>query len=67
MAQAIFLDLRDGGSKGRGLMKLWLITRGMAISLRLTGGRTGTLAFQPLVMGYIGFISFDGLIHLLWS
>ena len=38
MARAIFLDLRDGGSKGRGLMKSQLITRGMAISLRLTGG-----------------------------
>ena len=67
MARAIFLNLRDGGSKGRGLMKSRLITRGMAISLQLTVGRTGTLAFQPLVTGYIGFISFDGLIHLLWS
>ena len=67
MARAIFLDLRDGGSKGHGLMESWLITRGMAISLRLTGGQTGTLAFQPLVTGYISFISFDGLIHLLWS
>ena len=67
MARAIFLDIRDGGSKGRGLMKSWLIARGMASSLQLTGGRTGTLAFQPLIMGYIGFIFFDSLIHLLWS
>ena len=67
MARAIFLSFRDGGSKGRGLMKSWLIARGMASSLWLTGGQTGTLAFQPLIMGYIGFISFDSLIHLLWS
>ena len=67
MARAIFLDLRDGGSKGSGLMKSRLIARGMVSSLQLTGGQTGTLAFQPLIMGYIGFISFEGLIHLLWS
>ena len=67
MAWAIVLNLRDGGSKSHGLMKLRLIARGMASSLRLTGGRTGTLAFKPLIMGYVGFISFDSLIHLLWS
>ena len=67
MARAIFLNLRDGGSKGLGLMKLRLIARGMASSLWLTGRRTGTLAFQPLITGYVGFISLDGLIHLLWS
>ena len=53
MARAIVLNLRDGGSKSRGLMESQLITRGMASSLWLTGGRTGTLAFEPLIMGYV--------------
>ena len=38
MARAIVLNLRDGGSKSRGLMESWLIARGMASSLQLTGG-----------------------------
>ena len=67
MARAIVLNLRDGSSKSCGLMKSRLIARGMASSLRLTGRRTGTLAFKPLITGYVGFISFDSLIHLLWS
>ena len=67
MALAIVLNLRDGGSKSCGLMKSWLVTRGMASSLWLIGGRTGTFAFEPLFMGYIGFVSFNSLIHLLRS
>ena len=38
MARAIVLNLRDGGSKSCGLMESWLLTRGMASSLWLTGG-----------------------------
>ena len=48
-------------------MESWLVARGMASGLWLTGGQTGTLAFEPLIMGYVGFISLDSLIHLLWS
>ena len=33
----------------------------------LTGGRTGTFTFEPLIMGYVGFVSFNSLIHLLRS
>ena len=67
MARAIILNLRDGGHKSRGLMESRLIARGLASSLWLGGGRTGTLALKPLIMGYIGFVPFDCLIHLLWS
>ena len=67
MTRAIVLNLRDGGSKSRGLVELRLVARGMASSLWLAGGRTGTLAFKPLIVGYIGLVSFKGLIHLLRS
>ena len=39
----------------------------MARDLWLTGGRTGTFTLKPLIMGYIGFISFNSLVHLLRS
>ena len=67
MAWAVVLNLWDGGSKSRGLMKSWLVTRGMASGLWLTGRRAGTFTFEPLIVGYIGFVSFDSLIHLLRS
>ena len=67
MAWAVVLNLRDGGSKSRGFMKSWLVTRGMASGLWLTGRQTGTFAFKPLITSYIGFISFNSLIHLLRS
>ena len=67
MTWTVILNPRDGGSKSRGPVESWLVVRGMASGLWLTGGRTGTLAFEPLIMGHIGFISFDSLIHLLWS
>ena len=38
MAWAVVLNLRDGGSESRGLMKSRLATRGMARGLWLTGG-----------------------------
>ena len=67
MAWAVILNLRDGGSKSRGLMKSRLVTRRMASGPWLTGGQTGTFAFEPLIMGYVGFVSFNSLIHLLRS
>ena len=66
-AWAIVLSLRDSGHKSRGFMKLWLVTRGVASGLWLTGRQAGTFTFEPLITGYIGFISFDSLIHLLRS
>ena len=38
MAWAVILNLRDGGSESRGLVKLRLVTRGMASGLWLAGG-----------------------------
>ena len=48
-------------------MKSRLVTRGVARGLWLTGRRAGTFTFEPLITGYIGFVSFDSLIHLLKS
>ena len=67
MDWAVFLNLRDGGSKSCGLVKSWLVTRGMASGVWLAGGRTGTFAFEPLITGYVGFVSLNSLIHLLRS
>ena len=66
-AWAVILSLRDCGSKSCGFMKSWLVTRDVASGLRLTGRRAGTLTFEPLIMSYIGFISFNSLIYLLRS
>ena len=41
------------------------LTRGVASGLLLTGGQTGTLTFQPLVVCHVCLIFLDGLIHLL--
>ena len=67
MAWAIVLNLRDCGSKSCGFMKSWLVTRGVASGLWLTGRRAGTLTFEPLIISYIFFVSFNSLIHLLRS
>ena len=67
MVWAIVLNLRDGGSKSRGLMESRLVTRGMTRGLWLTGGRTGTFTLEPLIIGYVGFVSFNSLVHLLRS
>ena len=48
-------------------MESRLIARGLASSLWLSGGQTGTLALKPLITGYVGFVLFDCLIHLMWS
>ena len=64
-ARAVILRLSDCGSKSRGFMESRLVTQGMASGLQLTGGQAGTLAFEPLIMSYIGLIPLDGLIHLL--
>ena len=65
VARAVILRLRDCGSKSHGFMESRLVTRGVASGLQLTGGRAGTLTFEPLIMGYIGLVPLDGLIHLL--
>ena len=67
MAWAIVLSLRDSGRESHGFMKSWLVTRGVASGLWLTGRQAGTFTFEPLIMGYIGFLSFNSLIHLLGS
>ena len=46
-------------------MKPRLVTRGVASDLPLTGRRTGTLTFKPLITCHIGLIFLDCLIHLL--
>ena len=66
-ARAIILRLRDCGSKSRGFMESWLVTQGVASSLRLTSRWAGTLPFEPLITSHIGLIPLDSLIHLLRS
>ena len=46
-------------------MELRPVTRDVASGLLLTGGQTGTLTLQPLIMCHLCLISLDGLIHLL--
>ena len=65
VARAVILRLRDCGSKSRGFMESRLVTQGVASGLWLTGRRAGSLAFEPLIMSYIGLIPLDSLIHLL--
>ena len=64
-ARAVILRLSDGSSKSRGFMESWLVTRGVASSLLLTGRQAGTLTFEPLITSYIGLIPLGSLIHLL--
>ena len=65
VARAVILRPRDSGSKSRGFMNSRPVTQGVASGLRLTGGRAGTLVFEPLVMSYIGLIPLGSLLHLL--
>ena len=65
MAVSTVLRFRNRGSKSHGFMELRLVTRGVASGLLLTGRRTGTLTFKPLVVCHIGLIFLNRLIHLL--
>ena len=64
-AMGVILRFGHRGSKSRCFMEPRLVTRGVASGLLLTGGRTGTLSFKPLVACHVCLIFLDGLVHLL--
>ena len=62
---AFILRFSHHGSKSHCFMEPRPVIQGVASGLLLTGGRTGTLTFQPLIACHICLIFLDGLIHLL--
>ena len=55
----------SSGDECRGLMEPRLVPRGLTGGLRLTCWGICTFFIQPPVLGYIGLVFLDGLVHLL--
>ena len=61
----LLIQHASGGNKCCGLMEPRLVPRGLTGGLRLTSWGTCTFSIQPPVLGYIGLLFLEGLVHLL--